>query len=292
VGKLAPATALVLVLACGAPPAPRAPQAPPRARVQIAAATCVDPPATEAVIVDVLERHRAMDSGLRVDVTVAPPTVIQLRVVRLDGDVGLDRTFQLEPADCASAAQLLALSVDRWLSAFPEWAEPPPPPAPAARWIEVHAGGALSAIAMPLGAEARGTGIVDHGGHGHRFGAALHVRATIPQRAGRGRFQQTSLLAGASWRHPFGVWEARAEIRGGAMLVSGIGFADNGHDWLPWWEVAVFGGRGFGWGTVGVELAATALQHRAVTRDGLVSEDIPLLRVGVAGTFGVRTRDP
>jgi hypothetical protein len=100
------------------------------------------------------------------------------------------------------------------------------------------------------------------------------------------------LLAGASWRHATGPWEARVEARGGVMLVSGIGFFDNGHDLLPWWEGAAFAGRRFAWGALGVEVAATALQHRAVTRDGLVSEDIPLLRVGIAGTFGLRTHDP
>jgi hypothetical protein len=84
-----------------------------------------------------------------------------------------------------------------------------------------------------------------------------------------------------------GAWQAGAELRGGALLVSGVGFDENHSDWLPWWEIAVTGGRRFGWGTLGVELAGTALQHRAVTTDLLTVEDIPAFRFGVAGSFGV-----
>jgi hypothetical protein len=50
----------------------------------------------------------------------------------------------------------------------------------------------------------------------------------------------------------------------------------------------VFGGRRFGWGVLGIELAATPLAHRAVTVDGAVSEAIPRLRVGIAGIFDLR----
>jgi hypothetical protein len=49
----------------------------------------------------------------------------------------------------------------------------------------------------------------------------------------------------------------------------------------------VFAGRSFSWGALGIEVAASGLTHKAVTSDGLVSEDIPLFRLGVAGEFGV-----
>jgi hypothetical protein len=182
---------------------------------------------------------------------------------------------------------VLALAVDRWLSEFPEWAAPPPPPpAPPARWNELYASGTVSSMWLPLGVDGQLGASFDRGPRGDRFGGSLLVRASIPQAAGNGRFQQTAFLAGASWRHMRGPWVSRIELRGGGLLVSGIGYAETSSDWLAWWEVAVFGGHTYGWGALGVEIAATALQHRAVTRDGLVSEAIPFLRIGVGGMLG------
>jgi hypothetical protein len=57
---------------------------------------------------------------------------------------------------------------------------------------------------------------------------------------------------------------------------------------LPRWEVALFGGRAVWFGAIGIELAGTAQRGRAVTRDGLVSQDIPLIRLGFSGTFEIR----
>jgi hypothetical protein len=114
------------------------------------------------------------------------------------------------------------------------------------------------------------------------------VRASIPQRAGNGQFQQTAFLTGATWRRRMGAWATRFELRGGAVLVSGMGFPETASDWLPWWEGAAFAGRDFGWTTLGIEVAATALRDHAVTRDGLVSEDVPYVRIGLGGMFQIR----
>jgi hypothetical protein len=140
---------------------------------------------------------------------------------------------------------------------------------------------------LPIGVEGQVGSIVDYGGGRDRIGGTAVVRASVPQAAGTGRFQQTFLLAGVAWRHRAGPWQLRAEARAGAVRITGFGFAQNDFDWLPWWEGAVFGGRRLSWGTLGVELAATGLRHKAVTRDGLVSEDVPLLRIGLSGEFGL-----
>jgi hypothetical protein len=280
--------AVVLLIGCAAHP-PAQPPVPPRATVEIHATSCVSAPAVEQRIAEVIATHQAEQSGLVVRVSEVgsdASTDVALQIVRASGELGLDRHFTLGPLDCASAASVLALAVDRWLSEFPGWAAPVPPPAPPTRWNELHVISALSSMWLPLGVDGQLGALVDRGPRGDRFGGSLLVRASIPQAAGTGRFQQTALLAGASWRHTRGPWVSRIELRGGALLVSGIGFTDNGSDWLPWWELAVFGGHRFGFGTLGVEIAATGLQHRAVTRDGLVSEDIPFLRVGVGGMFG------
>ena len=298
VGHVARVCAVAALVACGPPPRPRPPPLPPRATVHVTAESCIEPRIVEIRLEQVLVDHRAMDSGLVIEVgatLVETTTTIKLQAVRPNGDIGLAREFTLGRADCESAAQLLALSVDRWLSAFPEWADPPLPPAPslpASRWTEILLGGALNGIWRPFGADAQASLIVDRGARRDRFGATAVLRGSVPQRFGGGRFQQTSILAGANWRHRAGAWETRAEARAGVLLVSGIGLVENDSDLLVWWEAALFGGRNWSWGAAGIEIAATALQHRAVTRDGLVSEDIPLLRIGISGTFGLRTQTP
>lgn len=297
--KFAAALALA-VAACAPPPAPVRPAPPPvRPEFRVSSTECVAQADVADRIHTVLAAHRAMQSGLRFDVGTAitdGAVALSLRVVRPSGEVGLDRRFELAAADCASAAQLLALSVDRWLSAFPEWAVPPPaapPPPQPARWTEIALGGALNGMWSPFGLEAQVGALVDHGARTHRFGGGALVRASLPQEAGTGRFQQLTLLGAASWRARVApAWELIVSARAGGLLVSGIGFGENHSSLLPWWEGAVFGGRRFAWGALGLEVAASALQHRAVTADGLVSEDIPLLRVGFSGVWGVRTHDP
>jgi len=284
---------VVAVAACRAAPSPPPTTRPPdpaRARVEIAAAGCGD--AQEAIgrIRFVLQGHNAAYSDLVIRVD-GGATELRLRIAHASGEVGLDRAFTLAAGDCASAPQLLALSVDRFLTAFPEWAGPPPPPPPPAppptRWLDVTLRGAVSSIWVPLGVDAHAGGLVDLGGDTHRFGIAALVRASVPQAAGSGRFQQTAFLAGATYRYRAGAWRFGGELRAGALVVSGIGYALNASDWLPWWEGAVFAGRPFRWGAIGVEVAASGLRDKAVTRDGLVEEDIPALRVGLAGELGV-----
>jgi hypothetical protein len=280
---------VVVMLGCRAAPV-RAP-APPAPVIQVDAPTCVDGEAVRAGIQRVLREHHAEQSELVFEVAVTPGDAtadVALRVLRPRGDVGLDRRYALSPADCASAADLIALAVDRWLSAFPEWAEPPAPTPPQQRWTDVLATVAVSAMAPPLGVEGQVGGLVDRGGDGHRFGLSGLVRTGLPQDAGDGQFRQIALLAGATWRRPIGGWELRAELRAGALRVSGIGFLENDASWLPRWEGALFAGRALSFGAFGLEIAATAQRARAVTRDGLVSEDIPLVRLGLSGTFAIR----
>ena len=275
------AVLVVLLVGCGHP-RPVAPVVkPPPISV---AGTCVARGDAEARLQEVLREHRADRSGLAIE--IAGDREVSLRVVRGTGEIGLDRHYTLAPADCASAPQLLALAVDRWLTAFPEWAEPPAPPP--ARWFEVAVPVAVNVIASPVGVEGQAGVIVDRGDAHDRFGGSALVRTGIPQDAGTGRFREVAVLAGAAWRHRFGAWEARAEVRGGGLRVSGLGFAANAVDWIPWWEGAVAAGRRFGFGALGLELAATSLKAHATTRDGLVSEDIPLVRLGISGTFDVR----
>jgi hypothetical protein len=282
-----------LVAACGATTPPAAPPSPrprPRAEIRVSSSTCPDPPAAEARLLAVLVDHDAVHADLIVEVSTQPGE-LQLVVLRTGGDVGLDRRYPIGPADCDSAAELLALGVDRFLSSFPEWAGPapppetPPPPAetPPRRGPAVALTAATHALVDPLGADVQVGALVT----GRRLGATAMIRATLPQAAGDGDFQQSSFLGGVAWHQPLGGWEVRAELRTGGLLVSGLGFDDNRASWLPWWEAAITGSRRFGWGTAGLELAGTALRHRAVTSDRRATEAIPWLRIGVAGTLDV-----
>ena len=47
------------------------------------------------------------------------------------------------------------------------------------------------------------------------------------------------------------------------------------------------GGRTLAWGLIGLELAVSGLRHKAVTSDGLVAEEIPWLRLGLAVEIGL-----
>jgi len=263
----------------------------PPASVEVTTVGCVAAEDLRARIAQVYASHGAERSGLvcRISETAAEAsTAVQLQIVRPSGEVGLDRSYTFGATDCASAPQLLALSVDRWLSEFPSWREPASPPRPPDRWTELTLVAALQSMWLPLGLDGQVGVLGDHGPRANRFGASLLVRGSIPQSAGSGRFQLTTALLGASYRLDRGSWVARIEARIGPMLVSGIGYADNASDWLPWWEGAAFVGKPMSWGAIGVEVAASGLRHHAVTRDGLVKEDIPLLRIGVGGMFGIR----
>jgi hypothetical protein len=278
--------AALITSACGAPkPAPRT-------SMFVNDMTCPQASDARASLERVLVAHGAEYARFRIVVDTPwddKGKYLRLLVIHESGEMGLQRLYELKPEDCASGAELLALGLDRFLTSFPEWIGPPRPSTPVAppdRWLEVAGTAAVNSMFVPVGVDAQLGGMLDIGGERDRLGGTLLVRGSIPQAAGSGRFQQTSFLAGASYRHRTGVWELRGEARAGALLVIGMGFDQNDHDWLPWWEGAAFAGRRFGWGAIGVEVAASGLRHKAVTRDGLVSEDIPLLRLGLAIELG------
>jgi hypothetical protein len=123
--------AAALLIACAscaaAPPAPRAPVPSPVAQVHVTGRDCLAAADLEARVQRVLVEHHAAESGLVVSVVPAAAVVgtdVELRIARPSGEVGLDRHYALAAADCPSAQELIALAVDRWLSAFRAWADP------------------------------------------------------------------------------------------------------------------------------------------------------------------------
>lgn len=284
-----PGLAFVLVACGGARPQP---PVRPASAIVVEARGCLDPAQVETRIRNVLIQHGALPTGLRIEASETPGesgSAVALRVVRPGGELGLDRAYPLARVDCASAPALLALAVDRLLAEFPEWIDPTPPaPPPPEHTLAIALTGAVNGIWPPLGTDGQLGALADTELGPARVGGSLRIRGSIPQRAGSGRFQQTSILAGASGRIARAAWAFHGEVRAGALRVAGSGFTENSADWLVWWEGAVFGGRRFGWGVLGLELAASPLAHRAVTIDGAVSEAIPRLRVGIAGIFDLQ----
>lgn len=280
-----------VTVACGATTtAPR----PVQPRIEVPSMTCPASSDARARLARVIAAHgaTATDLVIRVDVSGGPANEIHLRISRSTGDVGVDRTFVLGPGDCASASELLALALDRFLSAFPEWAGPARPSPPPQRWTELAVVTAVSSIWVPFGVDGQVGAFVDRGSRHHRIGGGLLARGSFPQAAGSGRFQQTALLGGVGYRYLGENWQLRVQVRGGGLLVTGLGFDENRSDLLPWWEGAVYAGRVVSWGSIGVEVAASGLRHKAVTTDGMVSEDIPLFRLGLAGELGVASKRP
>lgn len=221
---------------------------------------------------------------MEVDTTPRRPAHVelQLRLLRPDGVVGLERSYAFPDGDCGSAADLVAAAVDRFLSTFPQWAEPEPPaPAVPEAWIEGTARGGLHALVAPLGAGAEMSFDLSYGRATNRIGGGVVALGSLPMRVGTGRFALSGLLAEASWTSQWSDVEVRAGLRGGGVLVWGMSFDDNESALLPWGEAALGLSRELAWGSVGVQAAASPWRHRAVTRGMTTHEQIPFVRVGL-----------
>jgi hypothetical protein len=283
-----------------APPPPQTPSAPPaEAAIDVeSAAGCLEAGATSRQLRRTLAAVGASAADLHIAVAARPggalaivtgdQTHLRMTVARTDGTIGLERQYWLEPADCASAGDLLALTLERFLVAFPLWREPRRPVVAAApprgpRDFDLALGAAAHGELAPLGGDLALEAILERGlGSGHRVAAAAGARASAPLALGSGQFQQTAVLVGARWRYRRWPWRPRAGLRAGAVLVSGLGFADDRRRWLPWLEAHAGLGRRLGSVRLAGEIAVAPVAHRAVTADGLFSRDLPAIRVGLA----------
>lgn len=222
------------------------------------------------------------------DPAVSLGTRVELTVERSDGTRGLERSYRLARADCASAPELLALALDRFLAEFPIWGVPARRREERSRALEVVGGVAAGAALGPS------TPAFDLGGAldlevapRHMLGAGLTVRASAPLALGSGRYQLTTAAIGGRWRYTgLGAWEPRLEVRGGGVLVLGVGFdADNDRQVLPWFEGVAAVSRRWRGVAFGAWVAVAPVSHRAVTDDGLFSRDIPNVHAGLSAEW-------
>ncbi len=268
-----------------------------------AKARCVQPQPLEAKLLEILREHaQARDVDLLVSVSEqgkdTQRTRVSLRGVTGDGDIVLERQFELSASDCASSTELLATVLERFVEKLPleRWTlgpAPPPPVAPAPDEPDLFgletnarldAGGAFP----PLGASFEGGALVDlhWGAHGLSLQAGL--RCSLPRELGQGSFLTLLPFAGAGWGYRFDRWFSRIGARTGALMVAGSGFSSNEAQWLPWFEFQADFGRRFGFGSVLLTFAASPFRHSAATASEAAVSQIPNVRIGLAVeyTFG------
>lgn len=245
---------------------------------------CVDRVAVTRTLRGVFAKLRANDSTLQITVTATAGqagTVASLTVVRGDGKIGLARQYSFATADCDSVAQLLAVTVERFLTAFPAWAGPPRvievDNTISARWELIAA---ASVEGRVRGASGELETLLDFGSGAHRFGVTALWRVASPQDLGSNRFTYMTGAAGLLWRHQ-GAWHLRAELRLGGTRVRGLGFAQNTSAWLPALEGAFAVERSLGPVRLGLQLSVSPLLQTAVTLDGRFRRRIPWTHFGV-----------
>jgi hypothetical protein len=238
---------------------------------------------------------------LRTRLAATGDTDVQLAISLPRGRTVLERRYRFRPDECGRATELLFLVVDRFLTGLPAeeravlrrqlLAERPPAAGASTRpalllWLRA----AVSSEWAPTGGDADLGLSLDLVWGRHRLGGSLGVVAALPRALGDGHYQQTTPLAGLSYRLALGGWLPGAELRLGPTLVSGYGYDVNGRATLPWLEVAALLERSWRGVSLGLRVAFAPLQHRAVTEDRLHSEDLSRFKVGLSLSTRLWTR--
>ena len=254
--------------------------------------SCLDEPSRRARLGDLLA---AYTGGAHGSVTVvANPgegaTVLTLRIVTLNGEIVLDRRFDLKAQDCPSAVELLATVLDTFLRELPRdsWGEGPVPARSPERVVVTAdmsevAGMVFAAVDSrwsPTSADAEIGAAIDVGSTEHRLAGSVTARVGYPHALGGGRYLESLAMLGLGWRYGQESWMVRAEIRTGGLLVSGFGYANNGRVWLLWLEAqaaALWCWQGL---LIGPELGLSPLRDHIRTGTGFETE-VPWLRAGL-----------
>jgi hypothetical protein len=201
------------------------------------------------------------------------------------GEALLERRYELAPADCASATELLALVLERFLAGFPaeRWRALERRAAEAARdrRLEVALEGAAALELVPTGGSLELGAALEYGSSRHRLGASLLARASLPRALGQGRFLALGVLAGLRYRFAAFAWQPGLELRAGPVLLAGYGFDESYTRAAFGFEVVARLERAFRRLRLGLELGLSPLRHRVLTLDRSASESLPLLFVGV-----------
>ncbi len=237
-----------------------------------------------------------------VTVVVSPgveKTLAVLRVVeRETGEILMERRFGIAPEECANAHLALKAMLEQFLTGFPieKWrerkAEARRPPPPKIEKVEVVVEKQIVPLSwlLELGVDSRWpvpSGDVefslglDAGGKYRGVYSAIVFRAGWPRPLGEGRYlESTGLLALGLRISPRERLDIRTEIRSGILLINGLGYKENYHQWLIMLELQM----SFLWKAgpvkIGPEIAISPLFHSVYTESGN-NEDLPWIRVGL-----------
>jgi hypothetical protein len=263
---------------------------------------CLSPAPTAARLESVL---RAQPGAERIELRVSVTgrrlddgkSEIQLAARSAWDELLLERRYALERADCASAGELLGLVLERFLAGFPAERRRAlrarasgPPPARAARVVEVALHLALAGELAPLGGGAELGAGVELGPERHRFGAIFLARGGAPRELGQGRWLEVALALGLGYRYAVWAWQPAVELRAGATLVQGLGYDASYREWTPGLEAVAALDRRWRRIALGLQVAVTLLRHRILTEDGLYSERLPAVRIGLRLTVPLAAR--
>ena len=215
---------------------------------------------------------------------------------RETGEIFLERRLTIADGECDKAHLVLKVMVEQFLTGFPieKWKEkqtesqkpadcppqkiiPPTRNAPLSWLFQI---GVDSRLPSPSGDVELGLGI-DAGGVRHGVASGVSIRAGWPHPLGDGRYIEGAAQLSLGWRFsPNDLLVLKTEVRTGALLVSGIGYEKNYHQWLVMFEVQLALLFRLGAVLFGPEIAISPLFHKVFTETG-EERDLPWLRIGV-----------
>jgi hypothetical protein len=274
-----------------------------RADVKVAAGNdCIDAADVRARLAAVVATRVGDPSEVAVHVdssaTGRHETTVTLRVATRVGRVVLDRKFVLAPSDCASAAELLTLVLDRFLTRLPvdQWNEHPLRPAgmppivvrDPAQSPRSRAGSGLEvALVSAVGIAGRVDGVdvelglrFDVGHPCWRFGGGALVRQGQEAEFGGAEVATRFALATSGVRYAGRGWQGAVELRGGAVQL--IGIVPGRPPAFPWAELA--GSLSWVWrhASVGLVLSGSPVSDRVVWVNSVSQMlEIPEFRIGL-----------
>ncbi|MBN2530018.1 MAG: hypothetical protein JXR76_26750 [Deltaproteobacteria bacterium] len=234
---------------------------------------CLDGPKLQQALAFVLNRYPEKRQLMTIVASDAPTEAganLHLRaIMKSSGEISLDRQFSLESADCNSAADLLSLvleqfltdfSVEQWRAEHESDALMPQKVAstealeekPTEKIVEkvvtreivkevvVEKDTATLAGFVFVGADFRWItpgvdfelGVAfDTGTSAHRLIAGSIYRATMPKTLGSGRYMENLFLLCVGWQYRAARIVVRSEVRVGAELISGFGYGTSYNEW-------------------------------------------------------------
>ncbi len=228
--------------------------------------------------------HEALSAFVVAEKSLSGRQLTLRLVVNRTGVVALERAFALKDEDCPHALGLLLAVLDTFFAETPRsvWEEPPaeppkvePPGAepPAAPPTPVTSAPALWGAEAFVGVGSRWPsfggdlelgGWWEAGSERNRLTLGLTLRSGLPRGLADGHFLESLGLLGVGWKHDAGPVWFHAELRAGALIVSGYGFPGESFTQPLFWlegRAAVFKRwLGLDWG---LELTAAPLADQA-----------------------------